>query len=91
MKKETFIRALNGERNNNYKAILIDMIENAYSLEKRDGKIEMITKLYQSDQGKALALADFDDYENCNALVTHDLSSFFVSNLSELITKLRIS
>ena len=91
MTKETFTKALNGERNRNFKDILIDMIENADSIENRNGKIEMITRLYPSDQGKAIVLANFDDYENCTALVTHDLSKFFCSNLSELITKLRIS
>lgn len=90
MTKETFIKALNGERNRKYKDVLIDLIENAETLENRSGKIEMFVRLCYSDQGKAIALANFDNYENCNTLATHDLSSFFCSNLSELITKLRI-
>ena len=91
MTKATFIKALTGERNENLKTILSELIESSEVIENIDGKISMFTKLWTQDSmNKAFGLANWDQYENCNALITHDLNTFEVWDLGGLISKLRL-
>lgn len=86
--KECFINAL--PENAPFGRILAELITYAYYLENVDYKVQMLTHLGEYDKGKAMALANWDEYENCNAYITHDLGRFSCKNLGNLITKVRL-
>lgn len=58
---------------------------------EEDGRWELNAPLY-GEHGKrqALGVATWDQYEHCNALVTHDLAAFTCRNVTALIDKMRI-
>ena len=90
MNKETLKSALTGNKNATVKNGLRYLIEVSSSIENIDGKIHMVVDLMEFDKSTALGIAAWDNYENCNALVTHDLRSFKSWDLGALITKARI-
>ena len=90
MNKETLKSALTGNKNATVKDGLRYLIEVSSSIENINGKIHMMTNLMEFDKPTALGIAAWDNNENCNALVTHNLRSFKVWDLSALITKIRI-
>jgi len=90
MNKETLKSALTGSKNSIVKEGLRYLIDVSSSIENIDGKINMEVDLMEFDKPIALGIAAWDNYENCNALVTHDLKSFRVQDLGALISKVRI-
>jgi|GEM_PF-4658519 len=90
MNKETLKSALTGNKNATVKNGLRYLIEVSSSIENIDGKIHMAVDLMEFDKPVALGIAAWDNYENCNALVTHDLRSFKVWDLGALISKIRL-
>ena len=90
MEKEALKSALVGGRNLEIKKILSYMIDVSSSIENIDGNITMIVNLMACDKSDALGLAAWDNNENCNATVTHDISRLDIFNLGDLITKARI-
>lgn len=89
MNKQGFIEALKGERNAALKSTLIDILSGA-TLNNHDGKVEFSAYLMSDQTGPAYGLANWDGYENCNALITHDLKRFVCRDLGNLVAKLRI-
>ena len=90
MNKEILKAALTGSKNATVKKGLCYFINIASGIENIDGKIHMVVDLMEFDKSTALGIAAWDNYENCNALVTHDLKSFRVQDLGALISKVRI-
>ena len=90
MNKEILKAALTGSKNATVKKGLCYFINIASGIENIDGKINMEVDLMEFDKPIALGIAAWDNYENCNALVTHDLKSFRVQDLGALISKVRI-
>ena len=91
MEKETLKAALTGSRNGTVRENLIYLIDVSSSIKNIDGKIHMVVNLMEFDKPYALGIATWDNYENCNALVTHDLKSFKAWDLGALISKIRIA
>ena len=91
MKKDIFKNALTGSRNLKLKEMLSYMIDISDSIENIDGKIIMNVSLMSFDESTGIGIAAWDNNENCNALVTHDLRQFKVFDLSGLIQKMRIN
>lgn len=75
-----------GERNRNLKDILYNLTFCYNARIDENGLFDC--ELPEQMKGVAYALANWDQYENSNVLITHDLSSFHCQ-ISNLITKLR--
>ena len=90
MNKETLKSALTGSKDSIVKEGLRYLIDVSSSIENIDGKINMEVDLMEFDKPVALGVEAWDNYENCSALVTHDLKSFRVWDLGALILKVRI-
>jgi hypothetical protein len=90
MNKDNLVKALDGERNPILKSTLKDLIYTG-NIEIDNGKIRLNVTLMSDQKVPAYALANWDDYENTSALITHDLHSFECKDLGNLISKLRIA
>lgn len=89
--KQAFLSALVGGRNETMKATLGRLLERSDNLRLQDdGRWCFWAGLAESDKGPALAVANFDRFAHCNALITHDLHSFTCWDVAGLIETLRL-
>jgi len=89
--REDLKKALEGPRNAEIKKLLTYFIDIASTVKNVDGKIQLFAYLMEHDKGIAYVVANWDDYENCNAKITHDLNVFKSWDLGSLISKMRIN
>lgn len=89
--KAAFLRALEGGRNERFKAIFAALLERSEP-RLENGRWFFSCALCEHEKGPALAFADrFDRFEHTNALITHDLKSFVCRDVTAVIDKLRIN
>jgi hypothetical protein len=90
LNKQIFIDALTAtQRNPAAGAALVYLLRVADNVETVNGLITVDVDLRPYDTNAAQGLAVWDNYECCNALITHDLHQFSVRDLSRLIAKIR--
>lgn len=90
MRKSTFTAALKSS-DLTVASRLIELIEcEAAMLDSVDGKAQLVIAQLCGLGNIACGIAAWDNYENCNALITHDLNSFKCWDLGALITKIRL-
>lgn len=84
---------LSGERNMTVRKNFAELIKRGdlYRNEETGRWSLYISNLGESWEPMALGVAAWDHYEHCNALVTHDLSTFRCWDVTELISEMRIS
>ena len=82
-----------GERNMNVRERFAHLLElGDLRRDEEAGRWTLRTApLGEYGERDALAVATWDQYEHCNALVTHDLSAFECRDVTALITEMRIS
>lgn len=90
--KATFLRALEGGRNETLKNIFGRLLERSDNLRiQDDGRWHFRCRLGEADKGPAYAVANFDGFRHCNALITYDLRSFECWDVAAVIETLRIN
>lgn len=82
-----------GERNMGVREHFAHLLERG-DLRRNDdeGRWTLLAdKLGEYGKREALGVAAWDQFEHCNALVTHDLASFVCRDVTGLIDKMRIN
>lgn len=92
--RRNFCEALRcGSRNMNVRERFASLLERGDLRRDEEAGRWMLRAANLGEYGErdALCVATWDQYKHCNALVTHDLSSFECWDVTDLISEMRIS